>query len=283
MNTADKINALLKRIAENKQTDVDIQALQQLITTDDSQTIKQLGKYNVNIGTSKEIHIGDRTYVTWNNKVFQALVEAVRTSQEQNPDAEYFRSIEACSDRQSLEQYFKDVLPRLRQQGSLEIRQNVFKTGRLFNYIAKISNFEPGWGMRGEAFFMFSEFSSMPIKILQQYSTQCLQMAKATVNSSAVGEAIYNFRVPTHLCFAVAIVDRLDENTATAIRTTNPIDQRVDLLWYEIPVVCELSQQKLHFYEKAASFFDNFKGEIVWQRFRSVIQEVLSFPTPRSE
>jgi hypothetical protein len=73
------------------------------------------------------------------------------------------------------------------------------------------------------------------------------------------------------------IVDRLDENTITAIRTTNPIDNRVNALWYEIPLVCELSRQKVYFYEKAASFFDNFKGEIVWQGFRSIIQEVLKF------
>jgi hypothetical protein len=209
-------------------------------------------------------------------KIIQELLPII-SQRPQYRDAEYFRTIEACNDRQALERYFETVLPRLRQQGALEIRQNVFKDGRLFNYISKITDFEPGWGMRGEAFFIFSEFSSMQIKILQQYSIQCLQMSQATANSSSVGEAVYNFRIPTSLCFAVAIVDRLDEDTITTIRTTNPIDTRVNALWYEIPVVCELSRQKTYFYEKAASFLDNFKGEIVWQGFRSIIQEVLSF------
>ncbi|MGC1245215.1 MAG: GUN4 domain-containing protein [Spirulinaceae cyanobacterium] len=283
MNTADQINAIFKRIAENQQTEADIQTLKQLLESNDSQSIKQLGKYNVNISHGEDIHIGDRNYYTWDDEAIQALIKALRTNQENDFNTDYFRTIEACEKSLSLEQYFEDVLPKLRQQGSLEIRQNVFKNGRLFNYIATISDFELQQGMRGEALFMFSEFSSMQIKILQQYSAQCLRIAKGTVNSSAVGEAIYNFRVPTHACFAVAIVDDLDEKTATAIRTTNPINHRVNLLWYEIPVVCELNKQKLHFYEKVANVSDNFKGEIVWKKFRPIIQKFLSFSITRSE
>lgn len=95
------------------------------------------------------------------------------------------------------------------------------------------------------------------------------------MNPSATGEAIYNFRVPTHFCFAIALVDQVSETTAVEIQTTNPFQHRVDLLWYEIPVVYELNQQRLHYYDKASSFWENFRGEIVWKPLRAVIQQVL--------
>jgi hypothetical protein len=67
----------------------------------------------------------------------------------------------------------------------------------------------------------------------------------------------------------------ISSNLAIAIQTTNPFQHRVDLLWYEVPVVCELSQQRLHYYDKASNFWENFRGEVVWQPLRTVIQQVL--------
>ena len=40
--------------------------------------IKQLGKYNVNIGDGKEIHIGDRIYQQWDEKALSALVSMIQ-------------------------------------------------------------------------------------------------------------------------------------------------------------------------------------------------------------
>lgn len=275
MNTADKTNSILKRIAENKQTEADIQYLRQLVTSDDSQSLKQLSKYNVSIGKDKDIHIGDKVYYQNNDEAIQALIQVIRASQDKNSEVEYFRTIEACNNRQAIEQYFEKVLQKLRQQGCLEIRQNVLNTGILFNYIARVKDFKAGFRMRSEAFFMFSEFTSLKITTLQQFSAQSMVCAREAVSLDAAGQAFFNFRVPTHFCFAIALVDELDTETKKAIQTTNPFDLRVDMLWYEIPVVYELSQQQLHFY-KPRSIWEQFKGEIVWQQLRGVIQQILS-------
>jgi hypothetical protein len=129
--------------------------------------------------------------------------------------------------------------------------------------------------MRGEAFFMFSEFASIKMDALKRFLTQSSEVAREHLNPSATGQAFYNFRMPTHFCFAIALVDQIDEATAVEIQTTNPFEHRVDLLWYEIPVVYELNQQRLHYYHKASSFWENFRGEIVWKPLRAVIQQVL--------
>ncbi|MGP1375446.1 MAG: hypothetical protein ACTS3T_21645, partial [Almyronema sp.] len=187
-----------------------------------------------------------------------------------------------CRDRQTLDQYLQAVLNRLQQQGCLDIKSNVISSKKQFNYAARISDFELPFGpltLRGEAFFLFSEFASLGMPILQSFSGECLRWAKKAVNAKAAGQAFYNFRIPTHLCFAIALVDQLDSETRKIIQTTNPIDHRVDILWYEIPVAFELSQQKLYFYNKPANFFDYFKGEVAWQPIRTVIQQLLNSET----
>jgi hypothetical protein len=133
-------------------------------------------------------------------------------------------------------------------------------------------DFEPGLGMRGEAFFLFA-FINM--KGLKPFSNESSQWARERVNPSAAGQTFYNFRMPTHLCFAVVLVDQVEETVAVEIQTTNSFGHRVDLLWYEIPVVYELSQQRLLYYNKASGFWENFRGEVVWQPLRTVIQQVL--------
>lgn len=47
--------------------------------TDRNQDLR--GKYNVCIGQGQDIHIGDRTYVTWNDEAIQALIEVVQKLQ----------------------------------------------------------------------------------------------------------------------------------------------------------------------------------------------------------
>lgn len=184
-------------------------------------------------------------------------------------------------DRQAIAQYFEITLQRLREEGCLDnnIRKNEVFANRKFNYIARISDFELPFipmNMRGEAFFMFSEFSAINMKTLQQFSAQCMEWAKKQVPSSAVGQALYNFRVPSHTCFAIALVDRVDRKTVEEVQTTNPFDSKVDLLWYEIPIIYELSQKQLYFYEKPSNFWENFKGEIAWKKLRPAIRRIAS-------
>ncbi|MCF2149848.1 hypothetical protein IQ276_026150 [Desmonostoc muscorum LEGE 12446] len=178
----------------------------------------------------------------------------------------------------ALDAYFTVTLDRLRKQGCLDIRKNITYANGQLNYVAKISDFELPFGifsMRGEAFFLFSEFAEINIKILQRFASQCTDWAKKEANPSALGQAIYNFRAPAHLCFAVALVDTVDETTASKVQTTNALDHNLDLLWYEVPVIYELSRKQLYFYDKPSNFLENFKSEVVWKKLRPIVKDIL--------
>jgi hypothetical protein len=275
---SDELIGILDRIAKGQHTDADIVSLCQILGWSDRKTKQQLGKYNINIGEGKDIYIGDRNYISWNEKSIQALIQAIRNPHNTEKTEAYLQTEIPCRDRKTLEQYFKTTLAKLKQKGCLDIRQNVTHKSIQCNYIAKIKDFEAGFGMRGEAFFLFSEFTDLKMPTLQQFSAQAMVWARKSVSPDAAGQSFFNFRVPTHLCFAIAIVDELDPETRTAIQTTNPFDLRVDMLWYEIPVVYELSQQKLYFYDQPTNFLEQFKGEIVWKHLRLIIQQILGVP-----
>ena len=78
METSEDISSVINRIASGEFTDVDIAALREMLSSADKQVASQLGKYNVNIGEGKEIHIGDRIYNQWDDKAMKALVKAIQ-------------------------------------------------------------------------------------------------------------------------------------------------------------------------------------------------------------
>lgn len=222
--------------------------------------VSQQGKYNVNIGQAGDgLHIG--------NAIYPPVV----------PDINYRKSNEVCQNRVALEHYLETALAQLRQHGCLEFRENVTLGSYQLRYVAKEEDFEvPFWPvyLRGEACFSFSEFSSINLTTLRQFSGQALRWAKTQVTSGAARRAIYNTRIPAHFCFAIALVDDLDESTARAIHTANPLDHSLDLMWYEVPLVYELNRSQLHFYDQPSSFLENFKGEVVWKPLRKVVKEL---------
>ncbi|WP_016866409.1 MULTISPECIES: hypothetical protein [Fischerella] len=65
MTPPEHLKQILNRVEKGQQTDDDITILRQLLLDGDRQVVQQLGKYNVNIGEGKEIHIGDRIYNQW--------------------------------------------------------------------------------------------------------------------------------------------------------------------------------------------------------------------------
>lgn len=190
----------------------------------------------------------------------------------------YVTSDEGCQNRQNLEDYLELTIEKLKQHGFLDIREDVSQGGYSFIRIARIDNFElPFWPveMRGKTFFFFSEYRSVHMKQLRQFSRQALRWAKGRPTMGAASRAAYNTRVPAHLCFAVAIVDSLNEATKHSIRTINPLDHNINLIWHEVPEVYELGSSKLYFYDQPSSFSEKFKGEIVWKSLRTVIQQLL--------
>lgn len=76
----DILNPILERILNGSQTEDDIEQLRRSLSAKDRQVVSQLGKYNVNIGEGKDIHIGDRIYQQWNKEAMEALVKAIQES-----------------------------------------------------------------------------------------------------------------------------------------------------------------------------------------------------------
>lgn len=75
---SDELIAMLDSIINGQPTDADIETLRQLLVSGDRQLMLQLGKYNVNIGEGKDIHIGDRIYQQWDKDAMEALIKAIK-------------------------------------------------------------------------------------------------------------------------------------------------------------------------------------------------------------
>lgn len=208
-----------------------------------------------------------------------AFQDLPRTSDSNAGEVPRLNGAKACQNRSAVNAYLKTAFERLKQRGCMDIRQGMGRSNHPLCTVARIQDFELPFGpvaMRGEAFFIFLEFGAVEEKRLRQFSGNALQWGKTQTHPSAVGSAVFNFRVPTHICFAIALVDELDAATQTAIRTTNPFDHRVDLLWYEVPIIYVLNQGQLYFYDQPSGFLENFKGEVAWKRLRVVIQQLLA-------
>lgn len=152
MAISDELNAIIERIKVGSWTEADLIVLRRALISSE-QMVQQLGKYNVNIGQAQDIHIGNRTYVSWNDEAIQALIQAIRAHQDEEKKGNYLHFEELCRDRQALNEYLKGTLDQLRQRGCLDIQQNVIDGSRNFNYVARIADFELPFGpiiMRGK-------------------------------------------------------------------------------------------------------------------------------------
>ncbi|MGB7251469.1 MAG: toll/interleukin-1 receptor domain-containing protein [Phormidesmis sp.] len=68
---------------------------------------------------------------------------------------------EAGKTSDAADAYLTAITARLRQAGSLDIRQNISYGSFQFARVAKILDFELGFAMRGEALFIFSVFDEL--------------------------------------------------------------------------------------------------------------------------
>lgn len=77
----DELQLIFNKIIEGEYTEADLSQLTQILSSGNNSQIRlQLGKYNVNIGEGKEIHIGDRTYNQWDKDAMEALVKAIQAT-----------------------------------------------------------------------------------------------------------------------------------------------------------------------------------------------------------
>jgi Effector-associated domain 10/NACHT domain len=77
MATSDEPLEILDRIVSGKPTDLDLDLVRQLLTTNRDQNWVQLGKYSVNIGQGHDIHIGDRIYQGANAEAIRDIIRSV--------------------------------------------------------------------------------------------------------------------------------------------------------------------------------------------------------------
>ncbi|KST66733.1 hypothetical protein [Mastigocoleus testarum] len=221
-------------------------------------------KYNLD---DEALEILNKVYVIGQHKIKNLLTELRNYSPESNSKT-----------NDKLSKYLEKISHQLSSEGCLSLQKNLSYENQQLNLVGKITNFELPFGlfnMRGDAFFIFSYFESINIKILRRYSSLCLQYATEKSTSSTVGQII-NARVPSNICFAIAVIDDSKENTTNTIRTENPFDIDTDTLWYKVPVVYSLNEARLYYYDRPSSFWENFKGEIVWKKLREVIEKFLT-------
>lgn len=76
MKSDNIASTILQQLESGEWNNSDIESLRQLLQ--DSDSLQQLGKYNVSVGKGKEIHIGDRIYPQWDETAIQALVQSIR-------------------------------------------------------------------------------------------------------------------------------------------------------------------------------------------------------------
>lgn len=221
----------------------------------------------------------DRDYQTIWSEVNHQIYRISQTIESEKHENYIYQS-DKCHDRQATDHYLKIVLQKLEHYGCVDVRQNITYEGQTFKYVNRIIDFEIPWqfilNFRGEAFFIFTEFASINFDILRQFSSRCLQWAKTQVSANAATSALWNMRLPSHNCFAVAIVDEIDAKTRDAVQTNNPFEYTVDLLWYAIPIIYELKHQELIYYTTPSSFKDQITGEVVWKKMRVLIEKLLS-------
>lgn len=182
-------------------------------------------------------------------------------------------------DNQKLDNYLNQVEKNIEKLGALDIQKNVDSENRQFEFerVIKITNFELPFGafnMRGDAFFIIDYFQSINKPALRQYSTQCLEYGRSKTTLSVTSQ-IFNARIPCNICFAIAVVNNLDQETKTKIRQENPFDYNLDSLWYEVPIIYCLDESSIYFYDQPSSFWEQFKGEIAWKRLREIIKNTL--------
>jgi hypothetical protein len=140
MMTPDELNPILERITLHQQTEQDLEMLRRSLAGD-RQVASQLGKYNVNIGEGKEIHIGDRIYNQWDKEAMEALVKAIQ---------------EASGIHQTTQS--GDAAARDINKG------NSYENYTLIQLLAKDSKF----GNRSQEYLKDLDFSAIPQESIQQ-------------------------------------------------------------------------------------------------------------------
>jgi tetratricopeptide (TPR) repeat protein len=81
MPDSDDLLAIIERILSHQHTEADLALLRQAISASSSQGTLQIGKYNVNIGEGKDVHIGDKIYQGADAETIREIIKEILPSQ----------------------------------------------------------------------------------------------------------------------------------------------------------------------------------------------------------
>jgi tetratricopeptide (TPR) repeat protein len=81
MPDSDDLLAIIERILSHQHTEADLVLLRQAISASSSQGTLQIGKYNVNIGEGKDVHIGDKIYQGADAETIREIIKEILPSQ----------------------------------------------------------------------------------------------------------------------------------------------------------------------------------------------------------
>jgi nucleoside-triphosphatase THEP1 len=80
MPASDDLLAIIERILSHQHTEADLALLRQAISASSSQGTLQIGKYNVNIGQGKYLHIGDKIYQGADAAAIREIIQELLSS-----------------------------------------------------------------------------------------------------------------------------------------------------------------------------------------------------------
>ncbi|NET14122.1 MAG: hypothetical protein F6K08_15405 [Okeania sp. SIO1H6] len=78
MAVSNTSSDIINRIQSGNFNNSDLEYLRQQLQDNGNETLKQLGKFNVSIDEGREIHIGDRTYYSWDDEALSSLVRMIK-------------------------------------------------------------------------------------------------------------------------------------------------------------------------------------------------------------
>jgi hypothetical protein len=165
-------------------------------------------------------------------------------------------------DRINAQDYLSKIKERLKQQDFV-ISDNIKYESQIFEYVAKRTKFEVerfGWIT---IFFVFSKNVTPDINSLKQFSTISFKYIRKTRGIYPPPGFFYSI-----LCFPVAIVDTIDNNTIDFIHRTEPPKHWVG--FEKLAVFC-LETKWLHY-----CTFDFQWGALYYQRDREIMKEILT-------
>lgn len=189
--------------------------------------------------------------------------------------------------------YVDSVVDILERKGAVHDNRRTSKLpykGLNFERVLRMSgaemNIDPFFSlaqMKGEWNFIFTSFKRLDIKKVTQYSQACFEYCKNELwpnklssNNQTRGFGL-GLKVPANICFAIVLVDKIDEQLKREIQETNSLE--ADEIYsnacfeYSVPIVYVNDENRIYYFRQSSAWLN---GEAAWRCIRPVIKKYLN-------